>query len=333
MKKVINGVVVTASLTAAALLFVGCDFFHQSPTKSATAASEAQTETEMPPVTISKSGTDAEITGFQSNVKVYEENNRSPYGRQLVEEYRLSLKIIDGALYTRMDFKPDEEVICRSIIHSPQEVCVFDTATERVEYRTNAQNMDETDSEFRTLFGRADLNDIQDYFSGLSFRITEEAEEKRLRIETPSEYLDGTIGGARLVSEVLYFDTELAVPVGSEYTSIDDKGTTVNTEETVIYQMSDGVPIKTGEVIVTKHDFPYTIDTSDREIPILTATSDPAAITENELASLEEQGALVFSGEPVIGNPADPDYTVTTIVRYEDVELNGVADSYLRPNL
>ncbi len=232
-----------------------------------------------------------------------------------------------------MDFPADEEGVLRSVIHSPQEVCVFDTATERVVYRTNAQNIDETDPGLRTLFGRAALAEVQDYFSRLSFRITEEAEEKRLRIETPSEYLDGTIGGARLVSEVLYFDTELAVPVGSEYASIDDKGTAVNTEETVIYQIADGVPIKTGEVIVTKYDFPYTIDTSDREIPILTATSDPASINENELTSLAEEGALVFSGDPVLGNPADPDYTVTTIVRYEDVELNGVADSYLRPNL
>ncbi len=84
MKKVKDriGIVLATLMTASAILLFGCDFFHQSPTKPASAGSD----TEMPPVTISKSGTDTEITGFQSNVKVYEENNRSPYGRQLVEE-------------------------------------------------------------------------------------------------------------------------------------------------------------------------------------------------------------------------------------------------------
>lgn len=142
--------------------------------------------------------------------------------------------------------------------------------------------------------------------------------------------MDAVEGSARLVSEAIYFDTELEVPVGSDYVIIDENSTKISTEETTFYQLVNDVPVQTGELIVREVDFPYTIDTSDRQIPILNSADEAQPVSETELAALEESGAIVFKEDTVLGDPADPDYTETINVQYENIELNMVPDSYFR---
>ncbi|HPC72731.1 MAG TPA: hypothetical protein PLB48_13060, partial [Treponema sp.] len=278
--------------------------------------------------------TSDEISSFQTNVKVYKENNRSPLGRKLAEEYKLSLKLIDGKLYTRMDYPADEDGSARSVLHTPEELVIFESSSNKVLYRTSVEKGSDDSVAVRTLFSRLPLKDIQNHFTRLSYRVLEDPQNKLLKIETPSAYLaDGLIGTSRLASETIYFDTEMEVQVGSDYVMIDQDGTTISVEETTSYQEVDGVPIKTGEVIVRKYDFPYTIDTSDRQIPILNSVDEAEPISEAELAALEEGGALILKEDPILGDPANPDYTETVTIQYENVMLNSVSDSYFRIEL
>ncbi|HOJ98753.1 MAG TPA: hypothetical protein PLW34_04275, partial [Termitinemataceae bacterium] len=49
------------------------------------------------------------IESFQAEVKVYSSVDRKPYSNRLVSQYRLATKLIDGELYTRIDFPADTE--------------------------------------------------------------------------------------------------------------------------------------------------------------------------------------------------------------------------------
>ncbi len=298
-------------------------------------AQKKGTAVEIAPVTIRKTGTGSDITSFQTDVKVYESNNRSPAGSVLKEQYRLSYKLIEGNLFTRIDYPVDANGLARTVLNNPDEIIIFNRNNNIVEYRaTMTQEAENSEGEQKTLFSRVVLDDVTKYYSKLAYRITENKTSNIIAVEIPSAQLsDMLIGGDPLKGESIYFDTILEVACGFEYTVVDENNTTINKVATDLFQDVDGIPIKTGTITVASYSYPAKIDTSDRTLPVLTSLDTIPPITNEKLAALKENGAEIFVMDPILGDPGDRDHTITTVESYEAIELNSLADSYFRLSL
>ena len=89
-----------------------------------------------------------------------------------------------------------------------------------------------------------------------------------------------------------------------------------------------------GEVLEVAHDVPGTLDVSDATAPVIMDEELIPEATEEELAQAEAEGATVTQvAAPLIGDPADPDYTETTITLYDNIGINTVEDATLRLHL
>lgn len=285
----------------------------------------------VPPVSITKIDSTAEITSFQAEVKTFEEHNRRPGSKKETGNYRLSMKIIDGDLYSRMDFPADEKGVARVVIGSPDEIVIYDDATKRIEYRAKNPNEEAEDLSLRTLFAKADIAEMYDNLKRLQYRISEDPENGLERFETPSALLsDLAYGSESVLSNSVLFDIKLGAPVEFDSVKIDEEGTTLRTVQNIQYREIDGVPVKVGETMTLSYDFPYTIDVSDRILPSVGTDQTIPQISLEELAALEEQGARIFYHNEMAGDPADPDYSITTTTVYGEVVLNAATDSLFR---
>ena len=288
------------------------------------------------PVTITNVTGEKDVTSFKANVKVYKHNNRSQRGMYLAERYTLSSKIMEEGIYARIDYPADENGLARSAISAPDGVIIFDRVSKDVLYREQIpeqklidEGEDDKEETPRSLFSRSDIEDVKAYFNRLSYRIAENKNQNTLVAETPENFLMES-----MVYEKVYFDTSLGVPEKYEHKVVDKEGTEITVTEQIVYQEKDGVLTKTGEIITEKYDYPSNIDTSDRAIPALTEDTEAEEITEEELKALEEDGSsTVIYGDIPLGDPGNLDYTETTTVQYEDMELNSLEDAYFKLSL
>mgnify|MGYP000919494015 CR=1 FL=1 len=82
----------------------------------------------------SKSGA---VESMKADISVWSSVDRRPGSDTLVSKYRLSIKLIDGTLYTRIDMPEDLEhgITARSVITNGKEIVMADSKTGAVLYR------------------------------------------------------------------------------------------------------------------------------------------------------------------------------------------------------
>lgn len=54
-------------------------------------------------------------------------------------------------------------------------------------------------------------------------------------------------------------------------------------------------------------DAPQSLDVSNRTLPRVDSLDDIATISASELETMNDQGALVYQGDPLLGDPSDPE--------------------------
>ena len=76
------------------------------------------------------------MNSYAANVSVYKMNSRENNSLELDSKYRLFTKLLNGEQYTRLDMKDESsDGRLRSIVTSENEMVLFDSESEEVQYR------------------------------------------------------------------------------------------------------------------------------------------------------------------------------------------------------
>ncbi|MCA1950180.1 MAG: hypothetical protein LDL24_06395 [Treponema sp.] len=285
------------------------------------------------PAIISQPSPSGGIDSFQANVKVYSKVDRMPASAKLVSQYRMATKIIDGLVYTRLDFPVDQvhNIAARTIVSNGNEMIVLDSASGKVEYRLpvpeqTADLVKGVSQKTTSLFQKIDVPLLRKTFSDLQWDMESNEQKTHWVIHYPIDMLAryNTNPGQKLQSFKLYLDEANGTVAGYEQIMVEEDGTIITTKNTTLYTEKDGVPIPIGTVQDTHYDKPYTIDTSDSSVPPYNEETAP------EISAAEAQ-QLIESGQAIelntmSGDPSNPDYTEQTIAVYDSIELNTAAD-------
>lgn len=275
------------------------------------------------------------ITDYQASVKVYYENSRIAGGAELQNSYKLSTKIIDNSIYTRVDYEEIQNVgsSFRSVITGPNETIVFNRASGQVEYRVpiTTENS-EDDLSNRSLFERIDLASLRTKMVDLNYDSNETEVIGFANVvifKSPSSLLPKSNFEDRSVNSFkILFDTEEEVFAGSELVETKEDGTIVTTTITKFYQEEDEIMVPVGEKMDIHYDFVDKIEVDTETLPIVLNEGDIEEISQEELNTLKlEVGAYEVS-QTILGDPTDPDYTETYLTVYEDVSTNCLNNRY-----
>ncbi len=286
-------------------------------------------------------GSKLAVRDYQANVKVYYSHNRIAGSERLHQEYRLSTKIIDGAIYTRLDYynNPQLGTSERSVITGPEETVVFKPSSGEVEMRMPSTSTDYAAAARiapdLSLFAKLDLPKISAQFRSLGYDVQDELSQSGFMVASmPQELLARSSLAAgkrsRPFSFKLFFDAASGAMAGTESIEVEDDGTRIVSTDTKIYQEVDGIQVPVGSVNMVEHDMPYTLDVSDSALGVL---NDPAGCpqpSQEELDSLIAEGSAMEVPMVTLGDPSDPDYRESYVTVYESVQTNCLSDAFFR---
>jgi hypothetical protein len=251
----------------------------------------------------------------------------------MVSQYRLATKIIDGQIYTRLDFPEDTQnkIAARTVVTNGKEIICFNPITNEVQMRgpvpdTFTDSLSEFSERPRSLFQKLDIAQMRTRLASLNCDIQGTEDGKKWVVEFPQTLLTryNVTPEQTTQSFKVYLDEATGTVAGSEQIAVEDDGTILTTKVTNIYEEKDGVPIPIGIVQEQHVDEPYTIDTSDSCLPPYDENSAPV-ISEEESQELIESGQALAI-DVMTGDPSDPDYTEQTITVYDSIELNTAPD-------
>lgn len=272
-----------------------------------------------------------DIEAYKAEVSVYTMNNRYDTGAALTDSYGLSVKRINGKIYTRIDMKADEAGRMRSAVSDGNELVIFDTYSGAVELRTGLvsdlpQEMDVFSN--MTALGRINLSLIRSEAKRLAFDTVENEESQAFILSLPSNFF--TMPGEERISTKAVFDTEKEVLNHVEMVSYVNDGIKKTVTTMPIYQEYQKNQIKTGQITVIEVQDPNRIQGFNEDVKIYNSLDEIPKISEEEYRELEDQGKLKPAGPVLLGDPADQSYTVTIIEQYTGVEINTVNDNAFR---
>lgn len=280
------------------------------------------------PVSIALSEDVQTIQSYSADVSVYTENDRIAGSQTLSQSYRLSVKEIDEEVYYRMDFSAENgPPDFRTILISEDEMVFLDGGgleVSRMTLDTASDDMILPFNRTRIYFGSFDVDSILTEARRLSLDITEDDEIDAFAISLRPELFDSRRGITVQRMEI-YFDMVEEEYLGSEMVSVDDEGTVVTESENYVYEEVDGLPIVIGSIVETHYDYSFTYETDESSIPGIV---DPETLPEISEEEAEELSVWEFT--PIIGDPADPDYTRIETTLYDNIEINEVYDEVFR---
>lgn len=285
------------------------------------------------PAIISQPSKSGGIESFQANVKVYSNIDRKPSSGRLVSQYKLATKIIDGIIYTRLDFPadPEKNIAARTIVSNGSEMVLLDSATGKIEQRIpvpeqTADLIKTVSQKPVSLFQKIDVAQLRKTFSDLQWDMESNDQKTRWVIHYPVELLAryNVNSTQKLQSFKLYLDEASGTAAGYEQVVAEEDGTVITTKSTNIYTEKDGVPIPIGMVQESHYDEPYTIDTSDSSVAPYDVEAAPEVSAEEAQQLIESGQALAI--DAMTGDPSNPDYTEQTITVYDSIELNAAPD-------
>lgn len=310
------------------LLVLGCSNPEQA---------SAKTRETKRPVSIYHGNSSTTMESYQATVKSYYQNNRSPNPPELRTEFRLSLKVIDGVLRSRIDIEdssfPDK--VARSIISDGTMTLVVKTASNEVEQRiavSEEQKKLNVMADSLQSMGRIDLASLRAVAARLSFDITDHT-PGLLTVNVPPATMPPIPGNARITRYKLSFDTTDSVLRETEMLIAEQDGTVVTVTTVPVYQQDGENLIKVGEQMVISRKIPGTIDMTGNVVQEYATIEDIPTVSASELADLQAKG-LVSRDETsvVLGDLSDPSYKETQTTVYEEVKINTIADMFFRMN-
>ncbi len=285
-----------------------------------------------------------EIYSYTADVTSYYSHDRKAIDMEVRQEYRLSLKMINGSLYTRLDFSgeafPDQR--SRSIISSPEEqVLIYPDSNEVLErYPVPSSEGDplfSSESDRLPMSGRMDIGTIKNTASRLSFDVND-ATPGLLTLSYPKDFFPGIADGSSESDEIISckvsFDTEDETLFSTEMVIAESDGSIRTITTYPLFAESETGeegPIEIGTLTIDKNDFGERIDTSDSITAEYETVEDVPLISANELKKKAAEGEITSEDTEIwLGDLSDPNYTETYLDLYENIELNTIDDSLFR---
>jgi len=224
------------------------------------------------PVTITWKGDQIEeVQSFQANVQIYSMNNRTDTFATLNQTYRLSMSTINNRIHTRIDFDFDSSIPFRSVISDGEEFIAFNPATDEVGYRIP---IDDSKSPLNRILGnqsvlsRVNLSLIREEARRLSLDMSEETDgnSRTLLLELPPGLLP-QYEMESILSSRIAFDLDRETVLESKVVMKREDDTIVTTTVTPVYEESNGVPVKIGQVTVIDSKAPGSVEGVDPKPP------------------------------------------------------------------
>ena len=274
---------------------------------------------------------EAGLQSYQANVEVWSKNSRTNYTVNMVRSYRLAIKTIDGAVYTRIDLDGDKTMPARSVISNGEEMVIINSATNAVEYRLPAGA---DDTPFAKLFsretglGRINLSLIREEAKRLSLNMSEDGSGKllldlpnHLFFKNPAEEVISRRASFNLADETL---AEVKIVANN------NNGMIVTTTTTPIYETYNNEPVKVGMVTTVDSKATSLIAGMPNDIKIYNSINELPAMDKATYERLKEEGKASEVHDFKLGNPADLSNTETIIEVYSNIDINNVPDSLFR---
>ena len=286
------------------------------------------------PITITWKGESSEVESYQANVQVFTMNNRTDTYATLNQTYRLAISTANDRVLTRIDFDYENDIPFRSVISDGENTIVFDPMTEEIGYRIQS---DDFQSPLYRIFGqqtglsRINLPSIREEASRLSVNMREENEDGRmvLLLEIPPALIPKH-GNDTIISSRAAFDIINETLLETEVIIKLEDDTMVTTTVTPVYEDSNGIQIKIGQVTVIDSKTPELIEGVDPDIPIYNSPDDFPLISSEELAELEKTGNVEDAVGIIYGDPADLSNVETIYEIYQDIKINNTPEQLFR---
>lgn len=280
------------------------------------------------------------MDSFSARVKTYYSHDRKGIFLEQQQDYRLSLKIINGELFSRFDFSGEDfsDMRSRSILTGSEETVCLLSETGSIENRyplfSDNKRFSLYTNEGIPFNGRLPLDEIKSNATRLSFDI-DESTPGIMNINYPAEYLPSALSAGNYTESYTSYKISLdivqEIMISSELKTIDSEGIEVTSTIYPVYQKEGDDFIQIGSVTEVFTDFPYSLDVDDSVVKSYESVEDIPLVSEEELERMVEEGT-VFPGDTEIwlGDLSDSDFMETFIEIYEDVQINTLQDSLFR---
>ena len=311
------------------VLAASCKGLGLGGTNQASSNAEARAS---PGIAYIKNPVSGDISSYSADATVYRENNRDPAGTEQIGKYRIRAKSIDGRLYTRLDFPAAADGTSpRSVSCDGRLTVLFETGSGKVLSRATASEPAATAILPEKIMGRLDITGITTSLKRLSFDIAKDRSGRYLVCRAPAALepnVPEALGSGTRRLSLLYDLAEDTLAGCVDECSLGD-GEKVTTTTTDLYQEVDGQPVLTGQVAVERHEVPGELPLGDDVLP---RVFDPSSLPLASSADIDEavNSGLVARVAPPLGDRTDPDYTITTVTRYDGISLNDVQDCDMR---
>lgn len=283
------------------------------------------------PATITWNSNETETIGsIHAEVEVYSMNSRKDNIPELSNRYNISVKMIDGVQYTRIDIGSGEEMNARTIITDGNEMIIYNPQSNEIESRIPALSENEKALRFfepgNIGFSRVNLDFVKNTANKLLLDISEEDDNSSLCISLPATMLESSKFN-RQISSKLVFDIENETLSSVENISIQPDGTTVTSTLSPVYEEFAGTLMKIGSVLVIETKVSEMIGVLADDYVIYDSYDDIAEISKEELDKMISTGAIHEEDFIIFGSPANLSNTETVIELYTDIKINQVEDS------
>lgn len=287
------------------------------------------------PVTITWKGDMTEgVQSFQTNVQVYSMNNRTDTYAALNNTYRLSMSTIREKILTRIDFDFDSDIPFRSVISDGDEAVIFNPSTDEIGYRLAINDSQTPLNRIfgrQNIFSRVNLSLIRQEARRLSLDMHEENEDggNILLIELPPALIPQN-GLDRIISSRIAFDIDRETLLETEVVMEREDGVMVTTTVTPVYEESNGVPVKIGQVTVIDSKDPNLVEDIDPDMPVYNSPDDIPELSAEEFAQMQAEGNIHEISGMTFGDPADASYVETIYEVYQNIEINSTPEQLFR---
>lgn len=278
-----------------------------------------------------------EIESYQAVVKSFYTNNRLGIFMEEKEEFRMSMKMINNEVYTRIDLNNEAfpDLIPRSVIGSPKVTYLVKRLNSEIEARypqEEEQHRNILMEDFEIL-GRLNIEDIYERSNRLSLDIIDNTPEV-FTVNLPTNHfpIKTTEGySSEVVSFKMSFDVKNETLKSTEMNLVENDGTKVNIKTEPIYEVIDGQIIKVGQKRTVFNDFPDVPSVMSEDVEIFESIDDIPIITSTEIEELEKEGKIApYDGPLVFGDPSNPDFEEVFTEYFYDVEVNSLDDQLFK---
>lgn len=274
-----------------------------------------------------------DIESFKANVSVYSMNNRTDTSSVLQSKYKMSLSTINEIPYSRLDFSPEfEEGKAYSVVSNNSQIILFDTFSNKIEYKISMQENISQDLAFlgmENAVSRVNLDLIKSESKRLSLDLIEDS-KKSLTLDIPNSYFfDNSNSLESRISTRVMFDVEQEVLSQVEVVSVRDNGTKITTNSYPMYQDNDGTPVKIGLVTVVKSEATELLQGFE-DAQYFNSIDEIPKMSDAEYERILKSGEFEEVKNMTFGNPADLSYEETILEVYSDIEINTVDKSAFR---